>query len=327
MELLLRLSITVLFSLFSAQTLLAQDIKCPKITAIDDAREAFLKSYQQKKYSVAYKMLSQSVNSYWNAVKVKTWTDHTGRARVTSSLCFVDNKQAKHKLLWAYSDLALAAYKLKDAQLCLSNYVKSSDLGYNIYSKKKTKLIKALNYNYLNCVGLPNVEEEIISNACNKKYEDCFQLKHLVAFKIHNKYPKTRSKNPLYPKGLDLKPFGMQGTIFLKGGFNIGDDESKKLCPKIYWAKDNIIKELKLKTGDKYDYETDLEDVSTCCNILAESLALTKQKSGIKLQVTYNGTDCFGGSARWFSEEIYGINFKKYQIKREAHKQIGMNMY
>ncbi len=159
---LIRLLLTLIFfiSFIFTGTLHAE----PSCKSIKKERQLFLKNYKKKQYLKAYLKLSDFMKQYSNSEKCR-------------------NKNIKDQI-WAYSDLALAAYKIKEPGKCFefTNYV--NDMIENREDEFQ-KPAKALIYNYKKCMGLKDGYREASKVSCRAlPWRFCGDFKFALVDKI-----------------------------------------------------------------------------------------------------------------------------------------------
>ncbi len=280
-------------SIFLCNQVMAEKANCKGLVK---EREVFKKSYSKARYLEAYQRLDKFLQTYSKNESCKN--------------------QNLDQQLWAYSDLALTAYKLKDPEKCFQQFPKINQLqSYGIEGEEKAK--SAILHNYKMCLGLKDGLKTALKYDCDTYGNDfCRSFKDEWIEKLESKkaFKRDNCKSSEFEEAISLKTVGQKGCLVLKPFSKDGDEH---MCPKIYWQKGNQKNELKIiaKLNKLRTTQAEILDESNCCNIGKGSLSLAKEKSKILLRITSAGRDCYGGTAAWYSYEVYEVLLKEKKLE------------
>lgn len=270
-----------------------------------------MEDYKNKQYLKAYSKLSEFMEIYMNFENCRS--NH------------VDSK------IWAYSDLALAAFKMRDVKKCFQ-YAYDINKSVDTSEEEIRKPLNALLHNYSKCMELEGGKEEARKVDCQAfPWNLCGDFKSLLIGKkvSDTTFVNNKCKDPNFPDGLDLTSVGSTGCMTLEP-FVAGNLEEgiSNTCPKILWvsgSESSVIYVEPKKKGEYGMVENQILDDSNCCNIFTENLALANSDSKILLKMSGTGRDCYGGTASWSFEDIYTINFEEKKITLEKSKYEGLH--
>ncbi|MCP3926398.1 MAG: hypothetical protein GY714_27870 [Desulfobacterales bacterium] len=298
----IKLILLIAICFFTTTTVSAEIIHCKNI---NKQRAVFLKMYKQKKYEKAYTGLRNFMEK-----------------AITSKQC---RSEIKKIMIWAYSDLALAAYKKNDPKACFECFEDVLEL---IDDDSDTgKPLSSLMYNYGKCMDLKKGISEAKKVYCNtRRHLTCMDFRELITEKIKTKKPfniiKCKHKEH---NGLDLRFVNIQNCLVVEQGKS-GMSDEMRTCPKIYLINGAKKTELQLaskKTKDKIILLK--QDKSDCCNNDNNSISVLKEDKKILIKFSNYARDCYGGTAAWFFEDIYELDLVNRRLLLINNKHVGIH--
>ncbi len=276
---------------------------------IKKERQQFLKTYKQKQYHEAFSKLSEFMHIYSNAQNCH-------------------GKLIKSQI-WAYSDLALAALKMNDTQKCFQHTYTVNGLVETLEGANQ-KPLKSLLYNYSKCMELKGGKKEAAKVNCGAGPENfCGEFKFMLIDKIdaNKDFVKNKCKESNHSRGLDLSSVGQSGCLILQPFVRVDlETGGRNTCPKLIWvngSKTNSIHVEPKKDGEFVQNEI-LND-NNCCSIESDRLSIMSSDSKAYLKMSGMGRDCYGGTASWFFQDIYIIDFKRKKATLTEWIYVGLH--
>ncbi len=207
-KLILLIAICFFTTAVSAETIHCKNIK--------KQRAVFLKMYKQKKYEKAYTGLGNFM-----------------KKAITSKKC---RSEIKKLMLWAYSDLALAAYKKNDPKACFECFEDVLELIDD--DSDAGKPLSSLMYNYGKCMDLKKGISEAKKVYCNtRRHLTCMDFRELITEKVKTKKPFkiNKCKHKEHNGGLDLRYVNISRTPFFDSGshglYLVPEGNTSIICP------------------------------------------------------------------------------------------------